>query len=71
MNLLIALYVISIGVQVSVGGGIVMGAKPGTKEARNAVALILSAPLAPIVLPIIAAKTLINAWKPNERTETK
>lgn len=71
MNLLIACYIMSVGLQISIGGGIVMSAKPGTKEARNAVALILSAPLAPIVLPITAAKTLINAWKPNERTETK
>lgn len=71
MTILIALYIISVGVQVSIGGGIVMGATSGTKEARNAVKLILSAPLAPIVLPIITAKTLINAWKPNERTDTK
>ena len=64
-------YLALVAIQICLGGGALMVTPLRPKPARRAVKLIITSPLAPVILPIIATKTLYNAWHLTEQDETK
>lgn len=68
---LVVAYFALAAIQICIGEGELMAVPLRPKPARRAVKLILTSPLAPVILPILTAKKLYEAWHLTEQDETK